>query len=284
MVRGVGDDRLLAIVHRQRYDDWSFAKGKADDGETSEQTALREVEEETGMTCRIVGAIDTIHYPLATGATKEVEFFLMRPIGVDRGAFTPNSEVDELRWISPDDAREQLTYSHDRGLLDHPSFDRLAKSGTVHLFRHVHAGSRRRWDGDDRLRPVSAKGRRQAEDVADRLAADGVDRIFTSPYDRCVQSVEPLSETTGAEIEPLDALAEGSDPGGALDLIEPLAGLRIVMCSHGDIIPEMLDRLDANGTVLRSPTGTFDCKKASVWEVTVEDGRPVTADYHPPPA
>jgi 8-oxo-dGTP diphosphatase len=109
------DPRIL-LVHRPRYDDWSLPKGKADPGERFEDTALREVEEETGLRCRIGPEVGRTRYRDSKGRRKEVRYFLMEP--KDHGEhFTPNDEVDEVRWCSPRDAGKLLSYEHDRRLV-----------------------------------------------------------------------------------------------------------------------------------------------------------------------
>lgn len=107
-------DGRIAVVHRPRYDDWTLPKGKLDPGETFEQAALREVLEETGLECRIVEELDSTSYTDSKGRPKVVRYFRME---VEGGAFTVNDEVDELRWLSPDDARAVLTYERDRELV-----------------------------------------------------------------------------------------------------------------------------------------------------------------------
>jgi 8-oxo-dGTP diphosphatase len=111
----VRDGRVL-LVHRPRYDDWTFPKGKADAGEHDEATALREVAEETGLACTLGRAVGTTRYRDSRGRPKVVRYFLMEPAAVDH-EFVPNHEVDELRWIEPARAGKLLTYRHDRDLL-----------------------------------------------------------------------------------------------------------------------------------------------------------------------
>ena len=109
----------VAVIHRPRYDDWSFPKGKLDDGEGAEAGALREVEEETGLRCRTVEPLGEIRYRDRHGRPKVVHYWLMEPDHPDpESAFQPNAEVDELRWLAPGDAARLLTYPHDRALLD----------------------------------------------------------------------------------------------------------------------------------------------------------------------
>jgi len=115
-----GESRLL-LVHRPRYDDWSFPKGKADNGERDEDTARREVEEETGLHCLLGEEIGQTRYRDSKGRSKVVRYWLMAPDPPTRTAsaveFTPNEEVDEVRWCTVREAHQLLSYAHDRLLL-----------------------------------------------------------------------------------------------------------------------------------------------------------------------
>jgi 8-oxo-dGTP diphosphatase len=104
-------DGRVAVVHRPRYDDWSVPKGKLDEGEGFEEAALREVLEETGLRCVLREELEATHYHDRKGRPKVVRYWRME---VQGGEFTPNDEVDELRWLAPEEARAHLTYDRDR--------------------------------------------------------------------------------------------------------------------------------------------------------------------------
>ena len=115
MVRPGEDGKSrIAVVHRPKYKDWSLPKGKLESGEDWLEAALREVEEETGFTCEAGPELSPISYRDRKGRTKHVRYWLMKPL---TGKFKPHGEVDELRWLSPEDASELLTYEHDRELV-----------------------------------------------------------------------------------------------------------------------------------------------------------------------
>ena len=107
----------LAVVHRPRYHDWSFPKGKRDGDESDEQTALREVAEETGLHCELREPLGTVRYRDARGRDKVVHYWTMEPLSDPRNPFVPNREVDEVRWCTGREARKLLSYDHDRALL-----------------------------------------------------------------------------------------------------------------------------------------------------------------------
>jgi 8-oxo-dGTP diphosphatase len=116
--------------------------------------------------------------------------------------------------------------------------------------------------------------------VADNLKGFGIERIYTSPYTRCVQTVEPLAEAIGAKVVEHDALAEGPDIDGAYGLCDELVGYNAVLCTHGDVIPAVINRMMWAGLTLES---RFYCSKGSIWEIDLEGGRFTTARYVPPP-
>jgi 8-oxo-dGTP diphosphatase len=272
-----GNLRVL-VAHRPQYDDWSLPKGKADDGETPEQTAVREVLEETGYRCRVVAPVGTTRYRVP-GGVKEVNWYALKPLP-DSPGFEKNSEVDEVKWLSRRRALKQLSYDQDRDLVEQTDLKKLAQSGTLYLLRHATAADRSKWKGTDGARSLTKKGRRQAEAIAQSLAGAGIERILSSPYARCVQTVEPLAKMIGAPIETSPLLAEEPDLDAAYALVDGVVGANAVICSHGDVIPALINRMMWAGLGLSS---RFYCSKGSMWEVEVENGKFTTGHYIPPP-
>ena len=111
---GSGGPELL-VLHRPKYDDWSFPKGKLEDGETWEQAAAREVEEETGLRCDLGEELAQTAYVDSHGRPKTVRYWAMR---MRSGSFEPHAEVDEIRWLSPPEAADTLTYERDRAVVE----------------------------------------------------------------------------------------------------------------------------------------------------------------------
>jgi broad specificity phosphatase PhoE/8-oxo-dGTP pyrophosphatase MutT (NUDIX family) len=268
----------VLVAHRPRYDDWGLPKGKADKYETPEETAIREVLEETGYRCRIVASLGVTRYRVSNGV-KEVTWFAMRPLP-DSPGFKKNKEVDEIKWLTRKQAKALCDYENDRVLIADADLKKLAQTGTLFFLRHAAAGDRGKWEGIDAIRPLSKKGRRQSAALAASLQRSGIEKIYSSPYTRCVQTVEPLAEAIGAKVVEHDALAEGPDIDAAYALADELVGYNAVLCSHGDVIPAVINRMMWAGLTLES---RFYCSKGSIWEVDLEDGRFTTARYVPPP-
>ena len=131
----------------------------------------------------------------------------------------------------------------------------------LYLVRHVKAGDRSRWVGRDDERPISKSGRRQAEALAQRLAGENVSALIASPSLRCVQSLEPLGELAGLKVEEDDRLAEGSSIEESMAVARD-APDRAVLCSHGDVIPDLIAALVRRGMEL---TNEPDWRKATLW-------------------
>ena len=151
----------------------------------------------------------------------------------------------------------------------------------LHLVRHADAGSRMAWVGNDFERPLDEFGQMQAEAIGAALASRPVTRILSSPYVRCVDTVVPLGRTLELPVEATGELAEGSFVGDAFDLLRSLASTEgdSVLCSHGDVIPGLLWVLAQYGLDIPD---LDRCKKGSIWELEVSDGRIVGAAYRHP--
>lgn len=149
---------------------------------------------------------------------------------------------------------------------------------TILLVRHAHAGSRGSWVADDRLRPLSATGKGQADGLLEQFAGRPVDRIVSSPFLRCVQTVEPLGAERGVPVEQTEDLAEGY-ADRALDLVRALRSTAAVLCTHGDIIPAVLRAIDNDGGDIQ---GEWRWAKGSTWVLDADGSKIVTARYLQP--
>ncbi|MGN9784637.1 NUDIX hydrolase [Nonomuraea sp. ZG12] len=245
--RGEESGPEVAVIHRPRYDDWTFPKGKLEAGEHVIAAALREVREETGLTVVLGRPLPTVHYPLQ-GLLKRVDYWAARVTG--DGGFVPGDEVDELRWVSLDRARELLSYAWDVDLLGTLTAAPLSTVPLV-LVRHGSAGSRQTWQGEDARRPLDPEGQAQAAVLATVLPAYGPEILLSSPSLRCVQTLEPYS----ADITPEPLLSEETwDPPKTSALVGELTAPAVV-CSHGKVLPSLLAAL--GGEEEHLPKGGF---------------------------
>jgi 8-oxo-(d)GTP phosphatase len=239
VLRRVGDSGPeVLLVHRPRYDDWTFPKGKAEPGESDEETAIREVEEETGLRCALGRELPATRYRDSRGRRKQVRYWTMV---VESGDFEPHGEVDEIEWLIPELAAFKLSYDRDLEVL-------FAVPDPLLVNRHASAGDSAAWVGDDALRPLDDRGRRQAAALVDQLAPYAIKRIVSSPFVRCVQTVEPLATARGLELELRDELAEGSDPGRVRALLVQLDS-EAVACMHGPELTPFFGDVKKGATV-----------------------------------
>jgi 8-oxo-dGTP diphosphatase len=144
----------------------------------------------------------------------------------------------------------------------------------VYLIRHAHAGKKAEWDGPDLARPLSETGRRQVAGLVARLRHYPVHRILSSPADRCLQTVQPLAGVLGLAVEATDALGVDATADGVLELLADPALRHAVLCTHGELIAQIFDRLIAQGLDL---PGRPRWPKGSAWVLDRHDGDRVAA-------
>ncbi|HWL45544.1 MAG TPA: phosphoglycerate mutase family protein [Ilumatobacter sp.] len=150
----------------------------------------------------------------------------------------------------------------------------------MYLVRHAKAGDRNNWDGDDSLRPLTEAGREQAERLADTFARLPPTRLLSSPYVRCVETLQPTAERVGIAVETSDALAEGQPWEDVLALVDGLPD-DTVLCTHGDLVPAVIAALERRGADVRT---TPDWRKAATWVLERDtDGRITALTAWPPP-
>ena len=266
----------IAIVHRPRYDDWSLPKGKVDPGETEPVTAVREVAEETGYRSHLGRRLTAVSYPVEQGV-KKVRYWTARAVG---GEFSPNSEVDELKWLPVAEAMKELGYPHDRKVLRR--FTKLpADTKTVLIVRHATAGSKSRYKGDDRKRPLDKHGRAQAESLVGQLLAFGADALYAADRARCHQTLGPLAEELGVDIhsEPLlteEAYADNRKAARYRFLDIAAADGTPVICTQGKVIPDLIAWWCARDDIRPDKSRN---RKGSTWVMSLFDGRLVAADH-----
>ncbi|WIM88227.1 NUDIX hydrolase [Candidatus Mycobacterium wuenschmannii] len=266
----------VAVIHRPRYDDWSLPKGKVDPGETEPVTAVREVLEETGYLVHLGRRIATVSYPIEQ-RTKRVQYWSARSIG---GSFAPNNEVDELIWLPVAAALKKVSYPYDRKILRRWA-KQPADTQSVLIVRHGTAGSKSRFTGDDKMRPLDKKGRAQAEALVAQLSTFGPTDVFAADRVRCQQTVEPLAEELGVTITNEPALTEEAYADNAkrarrrvLQIVE--SHRTPVICTQGKVIPDLIAWWCERDGVRPDKSRN---RKGSTWVLSLADGRLIAADH-----
>lgn len=249
--------KRVLLVHRPRYDDWSFPKGKLDRGEHVTGAAVREVAEETGLHVRLGVPLSAQRYPVTGGRTKQVSYWVGRVVGDDDvSGYRTNDEIDAVEWVPYDAAMDRLTYDYDRATLKEAR-PRRRRTHAVVVLRHGVARSRRGWGQDDRLRPLIELGRTQAQRLVPVLAAYDVTKIVTSSSMRCLETVTPYADTTGWDVELRDGITEeGASADSVVDAVDTLVAAEesSVLCTHRPVLPAVFDALGVEETKLDPAT------------------------------
>ena len=248
------------IIHRKRYDDWTLPKGKVEAGEPVPVCAIREVQEETGVTIRLSVPLDSITYEAGNAGLKKVDYW--GGIVLDSVRRAPDAEVDVVSWLPVRAALSRLTYSHDHFLvqqyLDQPPTTPLI------ILRHAKAMDRKDWSRKDSARPINSRGRRQSKLLIPLLEAYGVSKIVSSTSTRCVATVLPYAHEHELAIATYSLLTEeeGEDePKSVGKLIRKIrdatleCGEPTAVCVHRPVLPNILDALNIPPTTL--VTGEF---------------------------
>jgi 8-oxo-dGTP diphosphatase len=270
-----GEPRV-AVVHRPRYDDWSLPKGKLDPGETEPVAAVREIFEETGQRAHLGRRLGTVGYPIPDGI-KIVHYWVARSGG---GDFVSGDEVDQLVWLPIREASKRLTYRADRKMVTR--FAKMpADTQSILIVRHGSAGRKARYTGDDRNRPLDAKGRAQAESLVPQLLAFGASSVYAADRVRCAQTVEPLAREMDVTISLEPALTEeayAADPKAARRRVLEIAALggTPVICTQGRVIPYLIDWWCARDDVRPDRSRN---RKGSTWILSLAAGRLIAADH-----
>lgn len=271
--------REVLLVHRPKYDDWSFPKGKLDRGEHAVAAAVREVAEETGVHVRLGPPLPSQRYPVARGM-KTVHYWTGRVVGDDDvSGYRPNDEIDQVAWVPVDDAPAVLSYDYDRQTLA-AALRIRRKTRALVVLRHARARSRSAWRAPDAERPLLKLGEHDADRLIPLLAAYDVTRIVSSPSTRCVQTVAPYVATTGFEPELRAGLSEGGASEQTIaavvaDAMDVDAGT--VVCTHRPLLPSVYDAAGLDARTAATPQ-----EPGEMLVLHVRKGRVVAVERHRP--
>lgn len=241
----------VLLVHRPKYNDWSWPKGKADKGETLPETAVREVEEETGYRITLGRPLPEAKYTVGKGSKKHVAYWAAEIVSDDTPEPGNPREVDEARWVPASDATRLLTRYGDREQLD--VVTRAFSKGDLRTWpllvvRHGKAYDRSTWSKSDAKRPLISVGVRQAQSLTCMLAAWAPSRVYSSPWKRCLTTVTPYAESIGKNVKQKDELSEKAHSKTPVKVAEFLAKLveksePAIVCTHRPVLPTVLSTL-----------------------------------------
>ena len=251
----------VLLVHRPRYDDWSWPKGKLDPGEDWASAAARETAEETGLEVRLGRPLPGARYMVLTKDGEPAEKVVRDwAASVTGGAGVLENEIDETAWLDVTEAYSRLDYAHDRDQLR--AVIRLHSEGSLDtwplvVLRHARAVPRSDWAGAEPARPLNQRGRERARALVPVLTAYGITRLVSSPSARCVDTVRPYAVSARIEPRTKNSLSEEGyeeGPGRAAELLSRLLqrARPVVVCSHGPVMQGLLDVLEPH-LALRGP-------------------------------
>lgn len=251
----------VLLVHREAQADVSLPKGKVDPGELLPQTAVREIEEETGLHVALGAALGSIEYAISGGREKVVHYWAaeVSEEAHANSTFTPNHEIAAVEWLPIDKARKSLSYERDREVLDRfstlVSSDRHATFAIIAV-RHGKAIPSGNWDGPDATRPLLHRGLAQAESIAPALAAFRPMKLISSTAARCRATLSPLCALSDLQLSATDDISQDSFENHTARVVKVVhkrleKRVSVVLCSHGPVLLEIIETIAAEtGTTL----------------------------------
>ena len=240
----------VLIIHRPKYDDWTFPKGKAEIGEPLIACAYREVLEETNIETAFGPYLGEVEY-LTNDGKKKVSFWSAKV--VKEKDFKPNTEVDQLKWVEVTKVKELLTLDTDRKILE--QFLQIdPDTKPFILLRHAKAVTRDEWQGEDDDRPLDSYGQNQAKRLLAMYQVFNLEQIHSSDAVRCYDTVVAIAKGLNIKLEVTGKLSESTfkkDKEKAFDYAKDLMKLNesVLLCSHNPILPRMLNKLTKNSEV-----------------------------------
>jgi 8-oxo-(d)GTP phosphatase len=282
--RRLSEDLLqVALIHRPRYDDWSFPKGKLESGEAEISCAHREVLEETGYDAVFGPELCKVQYEVGEDL-KTVRYWSAQAIG-EPSAVHNTEEVDQLIWVTVSDAYTKLSRKGDQEVLK--NFEKFGADTTpLILLRHGKAITREEWEGDDGDRPLAQLGQQQAKRMHSIYLPFAVTEIHSSDAVRCYETVSPMARTMSLNLVYWSELSEYAfekDKKAAINVVNDIieSEARAIVCGHNPVIPGIVAKFIGKKNFKELDHGLFP---GEAWILHHRDGEIVAIDWVQAPA
>jgi 8-oxo-dGTP diphosphatase len=277
--RRLSDDLLqVALIHRPRYDDWSFPKGKVESGEAEISCAHREVLEETGYDSAFGPELCKVQYEVGENI-KTVRYWSAEAIG-EPSAVHDTEEVDQLIWVTISDAYTKLSRKGDQEVLK--NFEKFGADTTpLILLRHGKAIAREEWEGDDGDRPLAQLGQQQSKRMHAIYQPFAVTEIHSSDAVRCYETVSPIARAMSLNLVYLTELSEYAfekDKKAAINIVNDIieSQARAIVCGHNPVIPGIVAKYIGKKNFKELDHGLLP---GEAWILHHRDGEIVAIDW-----
>ncbi len=281
--RRLSDDLVqVALIHRPRYGDWSFPKGKVEADESEVACAHREVLEETGFESIFGPELCKVEYPVGEFA-KTVRYWSAEAVGESNGAHDV-TEVDQIIWVTVEDAYNKLSREGDKEVLK--NFEKFGTDTTpLILLRHGKAIAREEWEGDDGDRPLAQLGQQQAKRMLATYLPYGINEIHTSDAVRCYETVVPMARSLKLDTiywSELSEYAFEKDKKASVRVVQEIieSEARAIVCGHNPVLPGMVAKFIGKKSFKQLDHGLMPGES---WILHHREGEIVAIDWMPAP-
>ena len=277
--RRLSDDLVqVALIHRPKYQDWSFPKGKIEVGESDISCAYREVMEETGFDSQFGPELCKVEYPVGE-QLKVVRYWSAQAIGDPKNVLDVN-EVDQLIWVTISDAYQKLSREGDKEVLKNFEIYGVDTTPLI-LLRHGKAIAREEWEGDDGDRPLAQLGQIQSKRMLSKYLPFAISEIHTSDAVRCYETVAPMARAMSLDMiywSELSEYAFAKDKKAAINVVNDIieSETRAIVCGHNPVLPGIVAKFIGKKNFKQLDHGLLP---GEAWILHHRDGEVIAIDW-----
>ena len=277
--RRLSDDLVqVALIHRPKYQDWSFPKGKIEIGESDISCAYREVMEETGFDSQFGPELCKVEYPVGD-QLKVVRYWSAQAMGDPKNVLDVN-EVDQLIWVTISDAYQKLSREGDKEVLKNFEIYGVDTTPLI-LLRHGKAIAREEWEGDDGDRPLAQLGQIQSKRMLSRYLPFAISEIHTSDAVRCYETVAPMARAMSLDMiywSELSEYAFAKDKKAAINVVNDIieSETRAIVCGHNPVLPGIVAKFIGKKNFKQLDHGLLP---GEAWILHHRDGEVIAIDW-----